>query len=318
MRSALALALLLAACDGTAGSRHDDGGVDAAATDGPDVDAGPAVDPLIGIGSVEPVESGYTFGEGPQWFAATGTLRFTDGPNQRIHELAPPDTVTIFRSPSGAANGLGVLPDGRMLACEAGGKRVSVTAGNGDVSTIVDDFEGVGFNSPNDVVARADGTIYFTDPAYGVPDDQRGIDFNGVFRVAAGTQVALAEWRGDTSARPNGIGMSPDQHVLYVDDTDEGVVRAWDIAGDGALSGERTITDQVLGADGMAVDAAGNLYVTSNFGVRVIAPDGHVWGDIEVPEQPSNCAFGGADRKTLYITTQPTLYRVELANPGLY
>lgn len=314
MHGALAiglLSLLLAGCgDG-------DGGVPDADTSGlVDCDClpdGPDVDPLIGIGEVEVVDTGYQFLEGPQW--RDGQLLFTDIPANTIYALTPPTTIAPFRTPSGNANGLAVTAAGALLAAEHGNRRISITEADA-IEALVERFEGDRLNSPNDVIAREDGTVYFTDPPYGIDDAQRELDFMGVFRVAPGGAIT-AEWRGPLTSRPNGIALSPDASVLYVADTAQGVVRAWDVAGDGALSGERTISSDVPGADGMAVDAAGNLFVTTSAGVRVLAPDGTVWGTIAVAQQPANCAFGDADARTLYITARTALYRVRLASPGL-
>jgi gluconolactonase len=240
-------------------------------------------------------------------------LLFSDIPADTIYQLEPPDTRTVFRSPSGNSNGLGLDPDGGLLAAEHGGRRVSR-----DDVTVVDDYQGMRLNSPNDVIARSDGTIYFTDPPYGISDADRELPFMGVFRVVPGAIQPLADWEGPLSARPNGIALSPDESILYVADTADGMLRAWDIApDDGSLSGERVLSAEVPGADGMAVDTAGNLFVTTSLGVRVIAPDGTTWGTIGVPEQPANCAFGGDDGRTLYITARTSLYRVELARAGL-
>ncbi len=305
MRNACLL-VALAACSGE----------DATMIDGAPADA--AGDPLAGIGTVEQVAGGFMFVEGPQWLAARGSLVFSDIPASTIRELTPPSTITIFRMPSDNSNGLAVTPDGDLLAAEHGTRRVSRSAIDGSgVTAVVSTFEGARLSSPNDVIARSDGTIYFTDPPYGIADADRELDFMGVFRVPAGGDAAIAEWRGALTARPNGIGLAPDEHTLYVSDTDEGVVRAWTVEADGALSGERTLTTDTPGADGLAVDAAGNLYVATTAGIRVIAPDGTTWGTIAVAEQPANCAFGGDDARTLYITARTGLYRVTLSRPGI-
>jgi len=305
MRAAPAL-LLLAAC----------GGDDVAGV----IDAGPAADasdPLAGIGAVELIQGGFMFVEGPQWLDGSATLVFSDIPASTIYELTPPSTIATFRMPSDNANGLGVLPDGRLLAAEHGARRVSVSAADGSGrATVVGTFEGSSLNSPNDVIAADDGTIYFTDPPYGIPDADRELDFMGVFRVPAGDDAAVAEWQGPLTARPNGLDLSPDGATLYVSDTATGVVRAWDVGAAGALSGERTLSTDTPGADGLAVDVDGNLFVTTSAGVRVLAPSGETLGTIAVPEQPANCAFGDADGKTLYITARTGLYRVRLVIPG--
>jgi gluconolactonase len=304
------LALSLIGCGDDGGAGPDAApGVDAA----PGIDADPEINPLDGIGPVTLVQGGFDFVEGPQWVAADGVLLFSDIPANTIYQLEEPDTITVFRTPSGNSNGLALDPDGALLAAEHGNRRVSR-----DEVTVVDAYDGMRLNSPNDVVASSAGMIYFTDPPYGIADADRELPFMGVFRVPLAGGVAFAEWEGPLSARPNGIALSPDERTLYVADTADGMLRAWDVeVSGGSLSGERVVTAAVPGADGMAVDGVGNLFVTTSTGVRVFAPDGSMWGEIDVPEQPANCAFGGADRRTLYITARTSLYRVELAAPGL-
>jgi gluconolactonase len=306
MRSLAALvALTLVACG-------DDGGAVTPDAPPPGIDADPDVNPLDGIGDVALIQGGFEFVEGPQWIAADGVLLFSDIPADTIYRLELPSTVTVFRTPSGNSNGLAVDPRGALLAAEHGGRRVSR-----DAATVADAYDGMRLNSPNDVIAASDGTLYFTDPPYGIADADRELPFMGVFRVPAGGGAPVAEWMGPLSARPNGIALSPDQGRLYVADTADGMLRAWEVGSDGSLSGETVITGDVPGADGMAVDDVGNLFVTTSAGIRVFAPDGTAWGTIAVPEQPANCAFGGADRRTLFITARTGLYRVDLAGPGL-
>ena len=312
------LALLLTACGGSGGGdgMPDASSTDAGSTDAGSTDATASYNPLDGIGTVEWVAGGFEFIEGPQWIAATGTLLFSDIPGDRIHELIPPATVTVFRTPSGNSNGLAVTAGGVLFAAEHGNRRVSTSAFAGAPTTLVDGYGPDRLNSPNDVIVRDDGTVYFTDPPYGIDDAARELDFIGVFRVPPGGDEPIAEWMGALDQRPNGIGLSPDQRTLYVADTADGVLRAWDITADGSLSGERVLSHDVPNADGLAVDAGGHLFVTTSAGVRVLGPDGATWGTIPVPEQPANCAFGGADGRTLYITARTSLYRVALAHPG--
>lgn len=306
---ALAAATLVPACGGSP------------AEDSPGSLAGPnanvaGIDPLMGRGEIERVGGGFTFTEGPVWIASRGQILFTDIPADTIHQLAPPDTITVFRTPTGSSNGLGLGPQGQLIASEGGNRRVSRTQADGTVVTAADRWQGKRLNSPNDNVIRSDGTIYFTDPPYGLRAGQaRELDFQGVFRIDPAGTLHLESMDMN---RPNGVVLSPDEKTLYVDDSEAGLVRAFPVEPDGSLGPPAVFVPATGGGgDGMAVDDAGNLYVTTTAGVRVYQPGGALWGTIAVPEVPTNCTFGGPDRTTLYITAQTSLYRVTLRVPGL-
>ncbi|HEX5346745.1 MAG TPA: SMP-30/gluconolactonase/LRE family protein [Pseudonocardiaceae bacterium] len=273
------------------------------------------IDPLMGRRAVEKVRGGFTFAEGPVWIASRDVLLFTDIPADTIHELQPPATVTVFRNPTGRSNGLGLDPQGRLIASEGDNRRVSRTLADGTVVTVADRWQGKRLNSPNDNITRSDGTIYFTDPPYGVPAGQsRELDFQGVFRVDPAGTLHL---ESSDMNRPNGVALSPDEKTLYVDDTADGLVRKFPVRPDGSLGPPTLFVPSTGGGgDGMAVDDAGNVYVATDAGVQVYKPNGVTWGTIALPEVPSNCTFGGPDRKTLYITATTSLYRVALNVPG--
>jgi gluconolactonase len=313
VKRALVLAVVLAACGGGGG---DDDGAAVDADVQVDGDVEPGGDPLAGIGQVTPVGTGYQFTEGPQWREAANEFVFSDIDGNTIYHWPTTGTPATFRMPSGNSNGLAVDNQNVLLACEHGARRVS--RGDGATpTTVFDHFEGSRLNSPNDIVVRYDGTIFFTDPPYGIQDAQRELPFMGVFRISATTGMLTAERRGALTERPNGIAISPNQTTLYVGDSEANLVRAFDIGFDGVLSNARVFLPSVAGPDGMAIDVDGNLYIASSAGVAVYAPDATLWGTIGVPMQPANVAFGGADHRTLLITARTAVYQVHTPIAGL-
>lgn len=280
----------------------------------------PRVDPLVDRGDVQLVDGGYQFLEGPQWRPATGDLLFSDIPGNTIYRLVPNgspngNVPTVFRAPSGNSNGLALDRAGVLIACEHGNRRVSRGAG-ANPETVVDRFEGARLNSPNDAVVRGDDNLYFTDPPFGISDNQRELAFMGTFRVDPSGAITAVR-RGGLDERPNGLALSPDGRTLYVGDAANATIYAYDLSSTGEPSGERMFAVTGGTPDGMAVDIHGNLFVATERGIQVIGPDGFPWGAIEVPEQPANAAFGDPDHRTLYITARTSLYRVRLANPGI-
>lgn len=274
------------------------------------VDAAP-VNPLTDIGTVELVRGGYMFLEGPQWREAEGVLLFTDIPASTIYQYTPGSAMpAVFRMPSGESNGLAIDQNGAVISAQHNNHMIAR-----DGNEIVSIFENNRLNSPNDVTVDSDGTIYFTDPPYGLPSGVTAQPFNGVFRIAPSGDVT-AEYRGAMTERPNGIGLSLDGKTLYVDDTADGILWSFPIMTGGALGARTMLAMTSGGPDGLAIDSAGNIFVTTTAGIDVFAPSGTKWGTISVPMQPSNCAFGDADHKTLYITARTALYKVRLANPG--
>ena len=260
------------------------------------------------------------FLEGPVWLTATRTLVFSDIPNDELKQWTAAAGVTTFRKPSRNANGNITDRAGRLLTCEHTGRRVSVLEKDGTVKTIVDSFEGRKLNSPNDVVERSDGTIWFTDPEYGLKtnpttkqkeDKQQAGNF--VYRHDPKTGKTTAVVRD--FVQPNGLAFSPDEKKLYI--ADSGTprhIRAFDVAADGTLSGGAVFcTIDKGGPDGIRVDRDGRVWSSAGDGVQIFAPNGTRIGKILVPEAPANLCFGGDDGKTLFITARKSLYSVKVS-----
>jgi gluconolactonase len=279
--------------------------------------------PVPAGATAEPVQGGYHFLEGPVWFADRGVLLFSDMdfstggaenvPQSTVYQHTPPSAFVSFLTGLGS-NGLAIAPDGTLVACTHDTRSVS----RFDLDTkqrtlIADTYEGKHFNSPNDAVVRSDGTVYFTDPDWQLGNRMAEMGFKGVFRVPPGGAALLV---ADNITSPNGIALSPDETTLYVTDDNSGAVRSFAVAADGSTSGGTTIAT-VGGADGMAVDCAGNLYITSNQGIVVLDSAGGQLTTIAVAQKPNNCTFGGSDRRTLYMAGRDTLYSVRLDVPGL-
>ncbi len=277
-----------------------------------DIEIREICNPVFGLAPVETISEAFQFTEGPRW-RADGTLLFSDVQADTIYRLTPPSSIAVFRTPSDEANGLENDTNGDLLAAEHAGRRISRTDSIGTVTTVVDNYLGDAFNSPNDLEVRSDGTLYFTDPHYGLanPGD-REIPFNGLYRRTP-VGVLTAEWMGGTTEGPNGVVLSPDESRLYMAKSDSGEIFVWDVAPDGSLSNQRTFASGLTIPDGMCVDPAGNVYVATWAGtVEVFDPTGAAWDSLPLPRQATNCALGGADGKSLYVTAHEGLYRYAL------
>lgn len=278
---------------------------------------------LVEPGDPERIATGFEFTEGPIWHP-DGYLLFSDIAASRIYKWTPDGAVTIWREPSGMSNGLTLDRERRVIACEHGGRRVSRAEPDGTVVTLADRYRGKWLNSPNDVVVKSDGTIYFSDPPYGLAPphgpsvQEQEQPCNGLYRI---TPDGALELLIDDFDRPNGLAFSADESVLYVDDSPRRHVRAFDVRPDGTLANSRVLADmdhpQPGSPDGMKIDTAGHLYVAGATGVWVFEPDGTCLGVIVTPERPANCAWGDDDRRTLYITARTSVYKVRTCVPGL-
>ena len=277
----------------------------------------PALTRLLDSNVVEAVADGFTYAEGPAWHPEDYLL-FADSPQNRVHRWDPDKGTSIVREPSFGVAAMAFDREGRLLAAEHQNRRISRTERDGTVVTVVDRFEGRRLNSPNDLVVSGDGTIFFTDPPYGLPrqKDGRELDFQGVFRLDPdGRLRALVR----DMSRPNGIGLSPDGRTLYVTDSARAHLKAFTFRSDGSVNAGRVLAKMppwksgVQGVpDGLAVNAAGHVLVAGPGGVWVFADNGGRLGVIATPEPPSAVAFGGADGHTLFITARTRVYRVKM------
>ncbi|HBB32695.1 MAG TPA: gluconolactonase [Cyanobacteria bacterium UBA8803] len=265
------------------------------------------------------VATGFQFTEGPIWCAAEKCLLFSDIPANKIYKLNRDRQVTIFREPSGNANGLTQDRQGRLIACEHGTRRVTRTEKDGSITVLAEKFQGKKLNSPNDVVVKNDSAIYFTDPPYGIQPEQQEQPIQGVYRLSPdGSQLTVV---ADDFDKPNGLAFSPDEQRLYIDDSERRHIRVFDVQPDGTLTNSRIFHDMKSNQpglpDGMKIDREGHLYCTGAGGVWVFDPDGHHLGTILTPEVPTNCAWGDDDRQTLYITAGTSVYQIRVNIPGI-
>jgi len=272
---------------------------------------------LIEHGDPEKLAGSFQFIEGPVW-QADGSLLFSDIPASRIYRWTPDEGAQVWREPTGNSDGLTLDREGRLIACEHSGRRVSRTEADGAVVAIASHYQGGRLNSPNDVVVKADGVIYFSDPPYGIQPEEREQPCNGVYRILPDGSLELL---ADDFDRPNGLAFSPDESILYIDDSPRRHVRAFDVRPDGTLANSRILADmdhpQPGSPDGMKIDEEGHLYVAGATGVWVFEPDGELLGVVTTPERPANCAWGDADRKSLYITARTSLYRIRVKVAGV-
>lgn len=289
------------------------------------------VDPLFGryvLGNapVQRIATGFDWVEGPVWFGDAGCLLFSDIPNDRVLRWTPGAGVTTYRQPSNFSNGHTRDREGRLVSCEHGTRRVTRTEYDGRVTVIADRYEGRRLNSPNDVVVARDGGIWFTDPHYGIMSDYEGFRAEqeipcAVYRVDPGTGAVAR--MVDDMACPNGLAFSPDESRLYVADTgrmfedDPRHIRAFDMVDGRPARGWVFHAIAPGAADGIRVDADGNVWSSAGDGVHCLAPDGHLMGKLLVPETVSNLCWGGRARHEMFITATTSVYRVVLNRAGV-
>jgi gluconolactonase len=269
---------------------------------------------------METVATGFKFIEGPVWFLKGHYLLFSDIPANRIYKLTAEGQVTTFRYPSGNSNGLTHDPSGHLIACEQGNRRVTRTETDGSISVLAEKFQGRRLNSPNDVVVKSDGAVYFTDPPYGITIDRQEQEIQGVYRLSPdGKGLAVV---ADDFVMPNGLAFSPDEKRLYINDSSKRRhIRVFNVMADGTLDNGTIFHEMKVREpgvpDGMKVDLDGRVYCTGPGGIWVFDKSGVHLGTIRTPEQPCNCAWGEEDLKSLYITANTSVYRIRVCCPGI-
>ncbi|MEL6298471.1 MAG: SMP-30/gluconolactonase/LRE family protein [Pseudomonadota bacterium] len=283
---------------------------------------------VLGNAPVKQIATGFDWVEGPVWFGDAGCLLFSDIPNNRIMRWTPGSGTTIYREPANYTNGHTRDRQGRLISCEHGERRVTRTEHDGSVTVIADRYEGKRLNSPNDVVVKSDGTIWFSDPHYGIMTDYEGYKSEQeqdcrVYCVDldAGTMTAVVS---DLDC-PNGLAFSPDESMLYVADTGKIFdananqrICKYEVGAGNTLGGGADFHKIDNGiADGIRFDSDGNLWSSAADGVHCIAPDGRRLGRILVPELVSNLCFGGRAKHQLFMTATTSVYMITLNRSGV-
>lgn len=296
----------------------------------------PALDRIVAPGArLEKLAGGFQFIEGPVWHP-DGYLLFSDPNANTIYRWSAEGAVSVFRTKSGytgfdigeyhqpGSNGLTLDPNGLLTIDEHGNRRVTRLERTGQITVLADRYDGKRLNSPNDLVYRSDGTLYFTDPPFGLPkafdDPRKELPFSGVYMVKDGQVTLLTK---DLSG-PNGIAFSPDEKYLYVDDWDlkHKVLMRYEVNPDGTIANGKVFYDftrdaEPVALDGIKVDQAGNVFVSAPGGVWILSPAGKALGRIVPPEHDANLAFGDADGKSLFLTASTGLYRIRVNIPGV-
>ncbi len=295
----------------------------------------PGLDAIVPAkATIERVAGGFKWPEGPVWVHA-GFLLFSEIPSAVIDKWTPDGKVTTYLGPAEftmkdvavagvpGTNGLTLDKQGRLTICDQGNRRITRLEKDGHFTVLADRYQGKRFNSPNDLVYKSDGSLYFTDPPYGLEkqdkDPKKELPFNGVFRIAGGKVTPLVR----DLTNPNGIAFSPDEHYLYVDNSEpQRLYMRYEVKPDGMLGPGKVFYDLAStpgknSPDGMKVDQKGNVYATGPGGIWIFSPQGKHLGTLKLPEIASNCAWGDPDGKTLYITASTGLYRIHLKIPGI-
>ena len=273
--------------------------------------------------------TGAVWSEGPVYFSEGDYILWSDIPNNRMLKWSQAEGMSVYREPSNFTNGHTRDREGRLISCEHGGRRISRTEPDGNVVCVVDNYQGKKLNSPNDVVVKSDGTIWFTDPPYGIMSNEEGyqaeseIGANYVYRFDPQNEELSVV--ADDFDKPNGLAFSPDENLLYISDTGashdpQGAhhIRVFDVVDGRSLANGRVfaVVDPGL-ADGFRLDLHGNLYTSSEDSIQVYTAAGERIGKILVPEKIANCTFGGPEKNRLFIVASSSLYSITLNTRGV-
>jgi gluconolactonase len=283
---------------------------------------------IVGSAELEELYSGCRWAEGPVWFSDVNCLLWSDIPNQRILRWVPDGGVSVFRQPSNFTNGNTRDRQGRLISCEHGGRRVVRTEVDGTLTVLADSHDGKRLNSPNDVVVRSDGSIWFTDPTYGILSDYEGYKAEpeqatrNVYRLDPAT--GKTEIVVDDFGQPNGLAFSSDETKLYVADSSSSHditrprhIRVFDVVDGKTLANGREFCTLDSGLpDGFRLDTAGNVWTSAGDGVHCFSSEGELLGKIKVPQTVANLTFGGPRRNRLFITATKSLYSIYVAATG--
>lgn len=275
------------------------------------------LDTVLESREAERLATGFKFTEGPLWHP-DGFYYFVDIRSNNLHRITPGKPAELVRASTGEGNGTTFDLQGRLVICEGGNRRVTRWSADGRSEVLMDRWEGKRLNRPNDVVCKSDGSLYFTDPGYRVPFEQREMQHSAVYRVAPdGTKSMVADFE-----YPNGLAFSPDERLLYVANTRWAqYIHVLELDAGGKVVRRRIFadmsSDETDGVpDGMKVDVEGRVYCTGPGGTWIFAPDGTRLGIIRTPEVPANLAFGGPDLKTLFFTARTSVYTLRVKVPG--
>lgn len=278
---------------------------------------------------LEHIAWGMIWAEGAVYFSEDDSLLWSDIPNNRMLRWTASEGMTVFRHPANFTNGHYRDLEGRLVSCEHGGRRVTRTESDGTITVLIDHYQGKKLNSPNDLVVKSDGTIWFTDPPYGILQPDEG--YPGLSEVGGNFVYRFDPVSGeitrvvDDMEKPNGLAFSPDERVLYVADSagshdpfGNHNVRAYDLVDGVALANGRVFAEINPGIpDGLRLDHNGYLYISSADSIQVYSPAGELLGKIMVPEKIANCTFGGRDKNRLFIAASKSIYAITLNTTGI-